>query len=410
MAHDKSTPNAQLSQTPLGLAEVESILATIDASALLARLQEYRWVGGRWRGRRGYPVSALWRAYVVSFILNLPNTNALIRRLHEDPQLRLLCGFSGALPHRSNFNRFISRLNSHEDLVAGCLTSLTDRLSSTLPGFGEKVAVDSTVVRTHSNPNRRVVSDQEASWTAKNAAGAKEGGKEWRFGFKYHAVVDATYGLPITGFTTTAKRNDSPELPGLLSQAASAYDWFAPRYVMADRGYDSEANHQAVMARGAAPIVAIRVGARSHPKLHNGIYDNDATPTCMGMLAMEYVRTDPEKGHLYRCPPAGCKLKDRKGVLHCQDRLWEKHEYSRLFGPVRRGSREWKDLYGLRQSVERVFKSLKQSRRLEAHCVRGLRKISLHNTMAVLAFQATALARILAGQVEYLRWQVRRVA
>ena len=410
MAQDKSTPYAHQSQTPPGLSEVEAILETIDDSALLARLQEYRWVGGRWRGRRGYPVSALWRAYVASFILNLPNTNALIRRLHEDPQLHRLCGFAGALPHRSSFNRFISRLSYHEDLVAGCIASLTDRLAETLPGFGEKVSVDSTVVRTHSNPNRRVVSDPGASWTAKNAAGAKDGKKEWRFGFKYHAVVDATYGLPIAGFTTTAKRNDSPELPRLLAQATSVHGWFAPRYVMADRGYDSEANHQAVMALGAAPIVAIRVGARSPPKLHNGIYDNEATPTCMGMVAMEYVRTDPEKGHLYRCPPAGCKLKDRKGVLHCQDRIWEKHEYSRLFGPVRRGSREWKNLYGLRQSMERVFKSLKQSRRLEAHCVRGLRKISLHNTMAVLAFQATALARILAGQTEYLRWQVRRVA
>ena len=77
---------------------------------------------------------------------------------------------------------------------------------------------------------------------------------------------------------------------------------------------------------------------------------------------------------------------------------------------LRAGSREWKDLYVLRQSVERVFKSLKQSRRLEAHCVRGIRKISLHNTMSVLAFQATALTRVVSGQVEYLRWQVRRVA
>ena len=411
MAKKQYTASGYYLQGWLGLAEVESILATIDGSALLARLQEYRWVGGRWRGRRGYPVSALWRAYVASFILNLPNTNALIRRLHEDPQLRRLCGFAGALPHRSSFNRFISRLSYHEDLVAGCLASLTDRLAETLPGFGEKVSVDSTVVRTHSNPNRRVVSDPGASWTAKNAAGAKDGKKEWRFGFKYHAVVDATYGLPISGFTTTAKRNDSPELPRLLAQATSVHGWFAPGYVMADRGYDSEANHQAILARGGVPIVAIRVGTGGGPKLHGGVYNNDGAPTCMGMAAMEYVRSDPEKGRLYRCPPAGCKLKDRKGVLHCQDRIWENHqEHSRLFGPVRRGSRAWKDLYGLRQSVERVFKSLKQSRRLEAHCVRGLSNISLHNTMSVLAFQATALARILSGQAEYLRWQVRRVA
>jgi len=57
-----------------------------------------------------------------------------------------------------------------------------------------------------------------------------------------------------------------------------------------------------------------------------------------------------------------------------------------------------------------VFKGLKESRRLERHCIRGLRKISLHATMSVLAFQATALVHVLAGEVEDMRWMVRKVA
>ena len=43
------------------------------------RLQEYRPTG-----RQGYPLKALWRAYVGSFVLNLAHTNALIRRLEDD--------------------------------------------------------------------------------------------------------------------------------------------------------------------------------------------------------------------------------------------------------------------------------------------------------------------------------------
>ena len=35
---------------------------------------------------------------------------------------------------------------------------------------------------------------------------------------------------------------------------------------------------------------------------------------------------------------------------------------------------------------------------------------SLHVTMSVLAFQATAVARVLAGETEDLRWMVRKVA
>ena len=174
-------------------------------------------------------------------------------------------------------------------------------------------------------------------------------------------------------------------------------------------GYDSMANHQYVLESGSIPIIAIR--DMPEGELREGIYTNDGTPTCIGMVPMEYVVSDPEKGHHYRCRAEGCHLKDRKGVLYCKDSLWEnRQDNPRVFGPVRRGSSEWKALYGLRQSVERVFKSGKQSRRLENHCVRGLLNISLHGAMSMLVFQATSLARIQAGQQEYMRWQVRRVA
>ena len=63
-----------------------------------------------------------------------------------------------------------------------------------------------------------------------------------------------------------------------------------------------------------------------------------------------------------------------------------------------------------RWAIERVFKSLKESRRLERHCVRGLRQITLHALMSTLTFQATALVRILAGEAEWMRWMVRKVA
>ena len=79
-------------------------------------------------------------------------------------------------------------------------------------------------------------------------------------------------------------------------------------------------------------------------------------------------------------------------------------------GPVPRDSQEWRNLYSLRQGIERVFKGLKESRRLERHCVRGLRKIGLHATMSVLASQATALVHVLAGEMEDMRWMVRKVA
>ena len=52
----------RFAQDLLGL--LEEIFASLDDSALLARLQEYRPTG-----RQGYPLKALWRAYVGSFVL-----------------------------------------------------------------------------------------------------------------------------------------------------------------------------------------------------------------------------------------------------------------------------------------------------------------------------------------------------
>ena len=175
-------------------------------------------------------------------------------------------------------------------------------------------------------------------------------------------------------------------------------------------GYDSTSNYQNCVDRGAAPIIGIRRTGKQKAQLHEGIYTNDAAPTCIGMQPMEYVRSHGGK-RLYRCPPSGCHLHARRGVRYCDERVWESgHGNPRLFGPIPRGSAAWKDLYGMRQSVERVFKSLKESRRLAAHSLRGLRQVSLHTAMSVLAFQATALVSLMAGRLDGIRWMVRKVA
>ena len=178
------------------------------------------------------------------------------------------------------------------------------------------MAVDSTTVRSHSNPKRKnrltgQVSDPEASWTAKTSAHGKNA-KEWAWGYKFHLVADATYGIPLFGYTTTASRNDSPELPRLLDEANETLPWLTPKFVMADRGYDSRANHKAVSERGGVLIAPTRRNPRG---LYEGIYTEKGVPTCIGMVEMEYVRSDPQKGHLYRCRREACHLKTRPKAL-----------------------------------------------------------------------------------------------
>ena len=331
MAYLKSTHTRRRFQglTP-GLAEIKAILDGIDASPVLDALWRYRW-----NGRPGYPLESLWRAHLARYLLNLPSVNALLRQLQDDPTLRLVCGFS-LLPHRTTFNRFFNRLANHKDLVDRVLADLTNQLKAKLPNFGEKVAIDSSNVGTYASPNRPLTTDPEASWTAKTRPGDKR--KEWHFGYKVHALADATHGLPITSYTTTASRSDMNELSPLLKKAASSFSWFTPTHVIADKGYDSTDNYKAVQQNGAIPVIPMRRLPKG--QLREGIYTDDGTPTCVGKIPMDYIRTDLDKGHLYRCQTTGCHLKGRPGMANCLDEVWEnRKDNPRLFGPSAEAAR-----------------------------------------------------------------------
>ena len=388
-------------------AELLAVFDRIDDDELIAQLKRHAA-----RGPKGRWLRPLWRAYFASFMLNFDHTNDLIRNLQDSPDLRAVCGFDDVLPHRTTFNRFIQRLAQHVGLIESCIDDLINRLKAELPDLGEQVAVDSTAIRTYSNPNRKQVSDPEAKWGVKHSVRSKQKDrKEYFFGYKAHVVADVKYGIPLAQVVTPGNRNDSPVLPTVIRRAQEQFDWFRPKVVIADRGYDSANNHQYLHREGIIPVIHIR--RPSNPGLHKGIYTDEGVPTCLGMVPMEYVGTDGNGHYVYRCRREGCHLLDSKqgGIRHCdtvyaQDPL----EDIRLFGLIRRQSQEWRDLYRLRWAIEQLFKTQKQSRRLERHCTRGLAHITLHSLMSTLSFLATYLVDVEAQRFDIMRWGVRKVA
>ena len=78
--------------------------------------------------------------------------------------------------------------------------------------------------------------------------------------------------------------------------------------------------------------------------------------------------------------------------MFCNDEYWvtpeERAAKPVMFSPLRQGIKEWKDLYGMRQTIERLFKSVKQSRGLESHCTLGLDRVRLHVLMSKLSYTA----------------------
>ena len=104
MLQNHSSGKDTFPQIPHCYPDRQAVCAIIeDADAeLLERLQDYR----RYPGRPGYPLRSFRRAYIARRVLNLRDTNDLIRRLQDDPGLRAVCGFGDLLPHRTTFNRF----------------------------------------------------------------------------------------------------------------------------------------------------------------------------------------------------------------------------------------------------------------------------------------------------------------
>ena len=338
-----SIPAAQQRRRVSPLAdELSAIFNVIDDEPLLGALAAYRWTG-----RPGWSLRALWRAHVAGYILGLPTTNALVRRLQDDHALRDVCGFD-ELPSRWTFNRFASRLSHHTDVVEDTLSALTDRLRELLPDFGRGIAMDSSTVRSWSNPG--YASDPEASFTKKTKDARKQ---QWWWGYKLHLATDTKYELPIAATVTTASRGDNPEVMPLLWKARERYEWFAPEYICLDAGYDAIATCEFIIRLKAAPIIPMRRLKRKY----------DPTPD---------------------------------DVRH--------------FPPIPHGSARWHALYSTRQSVERCFSRLKQHRALDSHCKRGLRKVTLHALMGLVTMQAAAVVRAEAGETERVREVSRKVA
>ena len=138
----------------------------------------------------------------------------------------------------------------------------------------------------------------------------------------------------------------------------------------------------------------------------NGIYTVKGQPKCLGGRAMDYIRTDAERGHLFRCPADGCRLKGKIGfTLYCGGEHFETVEGDllRRVGRIPRAGRRWKRLYKWRTTIERMFGSMKASRLLNLHRYRGIRKVRLHAALCMLTYLATMLRRAKAGDLADIR-------
>ncbi|MCY4417918.1 MAG: transposase [Chloroflexi bacterium] len=388
------------------------VLAFGDDDALLERLQAYRHTG-----RPGYPVSTMWRAFQIKYLLGIRFNRDLIAQLQTSPALRSVCGFGDVIPHESAFSRFFARLANHQQEIESIQTRLVEWIADEIerqkkagtirddsPPLGEVTAIDSTDLPSHASIRRKPHTDPSARWghrTPKFSLSANE----LFLGYKLHSVVDVNYGVPLVDFMLPANESDSPQLPKLVELLKDTYPWMEPRCVVADRGYDATSNYVFLENQKLFSVILRRNTDRD-----GDIYTLDGRPRCVGGEPMQFVHTDPHHGHLFRCNPDGCELKGKSPWLgpSC---VSEHHEVPagdpellRKVGRLPRASEFWGWIYRRRQSIERLFNSLKHSRLLTTHRYLRRRKVRLHASLSVLTSLMTMLGRLTTGDYARMRW------
>jgi len=401
------------------------------------------------KGRRNdYPVRAVWNSVIAGIVFEHHTIESLRRELLRNAELRQVCGFDvfkgeHAVPKAYVYSRFLNKVFAHQSLLDAMFDELVETLRVLLPGFGERLAIDSKAIDSHGRPTKDERDDGrrdiDADWGLKKYRGVREDGTVWEkvkrwFGYKLHLIVDADYELPISYKVTKASAPDCPELlpmidevdrrhPGLLDQT---------NYLSADKAYDSHGNNRQLWQNyKIKPLIDIRNTWQDERHLPRQLFPDkvdtifhtergDVLCRCRhgqgeergNYAPMAFEGFEADRDCLkYRCPAAAHGIECTQRDL-CNGGHHTKHGRivrvpldinRRIFTPQARDSKTWKREYRKRSAVERVNSRLDVSFGFEQHYIRRLKKMRLRCGLALVVMLAMAAGRIRANQRQHLR-------
>lgn len=178
-------------------------------------------------GNPGYGRKAAIRALVYSRLKGLENDTRIHWHLKRHPQFALKLGLRN-IPDRTTIGRWwIRYLPILEEIMQKISNIIKENIHTT------HLIVDSTPLKD--------MYDMEAKWGFTCRGPIK--------GFKLHVAVNQL-GLPLRALVTPGNCFDSPILPKLIEDLEADF-------VLADAGYHSLKNIQAVKDMGAVPVIAV---------------------------------------------------------------------------------------------------------------------------------------------------------
>ena len=284
--------------------------------------------------------------------------------------------------------------------------------------------------------------EQDADWGVKHYRGKRKDGRLWEklvkwFGFKLHLIVDADYELPVAYEVSRASESDSPRLIPMVEKLQKRHPELVEgaQYLTGDKGYDSKENNEVLLDQyGIKPVIDTRSMWKEEPGRKRLYYEDGGTdnivyeergrlycmfpsshdPLILETAPMAFSGYEKDRKALkYRCPAVvygmTCPL---KGTGQCGGKGVGAYgrivrvpldRDRRIFVPVVRDSPKWKRLYARRSAVERVNSRLDVSFGFERHYLRGLKKMRLQVSLALIVMLSMALGSIKEGREENIR-------
>jgi len=395
----------------------------------------------RSKGRNDYPVRAIWNSILAGIVYQHSSIESLRRELMRNAQLRQLCGFDlfkgiRAVPSSNAYTNFLKLLVRESDSVDVMFYSQVKKLSRVLPGFGKTLAIDSKAISSRSRKESKrshidFRGEADADKGVKTYKGKRKDGSMWEsvkswFGFKLHLIVDADYDMPIDYKVTKASASDIAVGRDMITDIAlnRPETLKHAELLLGDKGYDdTELITTLWNEHDIKPVIDIRdmwktTGARLVHGQVNVTHDYKGTVYChcpveQQKRPMAFGGFKKDRNSLkYRCPAKHYGLQC-KGSSRCcvSDNIRiDIASNPRIFTPLARSSYKWKDVYKKRSSVERVNGRLDESFCFEKHFIRGMKKMKLRCSLALVVMLGMAYGRIKQKQPDKLRSLVQPAA
>lgn len=208
----------------------------------------------------------------------------------------------------------------------------------------------------------RRFSDPDAKWRWDSYR------EQWFFGDTLFNVTaaDSHYDLPIFMRIVQASRHDSITTVFALRDIHNLYPNIKFKNFLADGAMDKYPIYDLVNHYGLVPFIPLNERTELKQNVqHPGVlcYDDNDNPICHGGIPYHDCGYSKPKGQKYRCwfaangqePPKECRCSESP---YGRTIYLKPDDDPRLFPPVSRGSKEFKDVLKRRTTVERTNKRL----------------------------------------------------